>query len=206
MQVPVQAVPQQTPCAQRPLWHSVACWQTAPMGLRPHEPALQYWPAAQSASAVQADSQAPAPQMKGKQETGAGVLQLPAPSHVPPPVKLPPGIGQLALPQAVPCWYFWQAPDWHLPSVPHEAAPWSVQTAAGSGWPVATLVQRPSEPASAQEKQGSEQVVAQQIPCAHCPDWHSAPAEQNAPFGLGPHEPWTQLFPLEQLASLAQAV
>jgi hypothetical protein len=41
--------------------------------------------------------------MKGKQESGAGVLQLPAPSQVPPAVKVPPGTGQLALPQAIPC-------------------------------------------------------------------------------------------------------
>jgi hypothetical protein len=81
-----------------------------------------------------------------------------------------------------------------------------VQTAAGSGWPVGTGAQRPIEPATAQEKQAPEQAVAQQTPCAHCPDWHSAPAEQNAPFGLGPHEPCTHEFPLAQLASLPQAV
>jgi hypothetical protein len=103
MQVPVQAVAQQTPCAQTALWHSVPCWQTAPFDLRPHEPAPQYWPGAQSPSLEQADPQAFGPQMKGKQESGAGVLQLPAPSQVPPAVKVPPGIGQLALPQAIPC-------------------------------------------------------------------------------------------------------
>ena len=81
---------------------------------------------------AQVDSQAPAPQMKGKHEVGAGVLQLPAPSQVPPAVNVPP-VGQLAAAQAVPCWYFWQAPDWHLPSVPHEAAPWSAHPPAGSG-------------------------------------------------------------------------
>jgi hypothetical protein len=108
--------------------------------------------------------------MNGKQETGAGVLQLPAPSQVPPAVKVPPGIGQWAPAQAVPCWYFWQAPAWHLPSVPHDDAPWSAQTAAGSGWPVGTAVQRPSEPARAHDTQEPAQAVAQQIPCAHCPD------------------------------------
>jgi len=206
-QVPVQAVAQQTPCAQIPLWQSVPSWQTAPLGLRPHEPAaLQYWPGAQSPSFVQVDSQALRPQMKGKQALGAGVLQVPAPSHVPPAVKVPPGSGQLALVQAVPDWYFWQAPAWHLPSVPHDAAPWSTHTAAGSGWPVGTGAQRPIEPASAQEKQAPVQLVAQQTPSAHCPDWHSLPVEQNAPFGLGPHEPCTQTLPLEQLASLPQAV
>jgi hypothetical protein len=103
MQVPVQAVAQQTPCAQTALWHSVPCWQTAPLGLRPHEPAPQNWPGAQSPSLVQADPQAFGPQMKGKQESGAGVRQLPVPSQIPPAVKVPPGIGQLAPAQAVPC-------------------------------------------------------------------------------------------------------
>jgi hypothetical protein len=103
IQLPVQAVAQQTPCEQTALWQSVPCWQTAPLDLSPHEPALQYWPCAQSPSLVQADSQAFKPQMKGKQEIGAGVLQLPAPSQVPAAVKVLPGTRQLALEQAVPC-------------------------------------------------------------------------------------------------------
>jgi hypothetical protein len=138
------------------------------LGLRPHEPlALQYWPAAQSPSLVQADWQAFAPQMNGKQGLGGGVWQVPAPSHVAPAVNVPPGIGQLALAQAVPCWYFWQPPAWHLPSFPQDIAPWSPQTPAGSGWPVGTAVQRPSEPASAHDTQEPAQAVAQQTPCAH---------------------------------------
>jgi hypothetical protein len=207
MQVPVQAVAQQTPCAQMALWQSLPCSQTAPFGLRPHEPlALQYWPAAQSPSTVQVDSQAFTPQMNGKQATGAGVLQLPAPSQVAPAVKVPPGIGQLAAAQAVPCGYFWQVPAWHLPSFPQDATPWSVQSPAGSGWPVATAVQRPSEPERAHDTQDPAQAVAQQIPCAHCPDWHSAPSEQNDPLGFGPQDPCTHPFPLLQLASLPHAV
>lgn len=93
-----------------------------------------------------------------------------------------------------------------MPSLPHDAGPWSTHTAAGSGWPVATAVQRPMEPATAQEKQEPEQLVAQQTPCAHCPDWHSLPAEQNAPLGFGPHEPCAQTFPREQLVLSPQAV
>jgi hypothetical protein len=66
-------------------------------------------------------------------------------------------------------------------------------------------MQRPIEPATAHEKHESAQVVVQQTPCAHCPDWHSDPAEQNAPFGFGPQEPCKQAFPFEQLASLPHA-
>src|SRR5262249_25356758 len=117
-----------------------------------------------------------------------------------------PGIGQLAFAQAVPCLYFWQAPAWHLPSLPQDIAPWSLQPPAGSGWPVATAVQRPSEPDKPHDTQEPEQAVAQQTPCAHCPDWHSPPSEQNAPFGLGPHELWMHVLVPEQFASTVHAV
>lgn len=162
--------------------------------------------AAQSASLAQVDLQALIPHENGKHDVGEGTLQVPAPSQTPPAVKVLPGIGQLAFAQAVPWGYFWQAPAWHLPSVPHEVVPWSTHIAAGSGKPVGTAVQRPIEPVIAHEWQAPAQAVAQQTPCAHCPDWHSVPAEQNAPFGLRPHEPCTQTLPVEQAASLPQAV
>ena len=41
LQVPVQAVAQQTPCAQKPVEHSSVSTQAAPFGLRPHEPLMQ---------------------------------------------------------------------------------------------------------------------------------------------------------------------
>jgi hypothetical protein len=53
MQVPVQAVRQQTPCAQKPLLHSVPAPQEAPSGLRPQLEAVQTLPAVQSAGVVQ---------------------------------------------------------------------------------------------------------------------------------------------------------
>lgn len=109
-QLPPQVVLQQTPCAQTPLPHSVPVWQTAPFDLRPHDPLLQYWPAAQSASVVQLDLQALRPQTNGKQEVGAGIPHVPAPSQVPAAVKALPGTAQLAFAQAVPAGYFWQAP------------------------------------------------------------------------------------------------
>jgi hypothetical protein len=107
--------------------------------------------------------------------------------------------GQVAPAQAVPCWYFSQAPALHFPSVPHPAAPWSMQVPAGSG-PEATAVQRPIEPEIAHDWQLPVQVVVQQTPCAQCVDWHSASAEQKAPIGLRPHELLVQTLPVEQLA------
>jgi hypothetical protein len=71
--------------------------------------------------------------------------------------------------------------------------------------PVGTLVHRPSDPESAHDRQDPEQAVAQQIPCAQLPDWHSVWVEQEAPLGLRPHELAVQTFPVEQSALVAQA-
>jgi hypothetical protein len=52
MQFPLQAVRQQTPCAQNPLLHSVPAPQAAPRGLRPQLMAVQTLPVVQSAEVV----------------------------------------------------------------------------------------------------------------------------------------------------------
>jgi hypothetical protein len=171
------------------------------LGLSPHEPLIQVAGLAQSTLLVQTDLQALTPQVKGKHEPPIGVVQAPAPSQVEAGVNVIPGVGQLAPAQAVPSGYFWQAPAWHLPSLPQDVPPWSVQRAAGSGRPVGTAVHRPIVPVIAQEKQDEPQAVAQQTPCAHWLDWHSELAEQNAPLGLSPQDPCTQTLPVEQFAS-----
>jgi hypothetical protein len=61
-QVPVQAVLQQTPCAQKPLLHSVPPAHAAPSGLSPQLDAVQTFPLVQSALVVQVASQLPAVQ------------------------------------------------------------------------------------------------------------------------------------------------
>jgi hypothetical protein len=101
--VPVQAVLQQTPCAQMPLVHSPPSPQIAPSGLRPHDPPPQTAGGAQSASAVHVARQAAAPHRNGKQEVAAAVRQVPAPSQLPAGVKVVVPDGQLAGRQAVPC-------------------------------------------------------------------------------------------------------
>jgi len=65
VQLPVQAVAQQTPCAQKLLWQSTAPAQLAPIGRSPHDPPLQTFGGAQSPSAVQVDLQAATPHMNG---------------------------------------------------------------------------------------------------------------------------------------------
>jgi hypothetical protein len=202
MHLPAQAVAQQTPCAQVALWQSPGLEQAAPLGLRPHDPPLQVDGGAQSASLAQLDLQALTPQVNGAHEVAVGVAQVPAPSQVAAGVNVIPGIGQVAPAQAVPCGYFWHVPAWHLPLVPHDDAPWSAHRLAGSGRPVATAVQSPIVPVIAQETHDPPQAVAQQTPCAHWPDWHSVAFEQNAPFGLSPHEPCVQTTPPAQFASL----
>jgi hypothetical protein len=53
MQLSVQAVRQQTPCAQKPLLHSAPAPQAAPSGLRPQLDEVQTLPVVQSADVVQ---------------------------------------------------------------------------------------------------------------------------------------------------------
>jgi hypothetical protein len=103
MHAPAQAVRQQTPCAQTPLPHSFPSPQTAPSGLRPHEPPLQMPGGAQSASALQVDLHAAVPQRNGKHEVAAGAEQVPAPSQVPAGVNVVVLVGQVAGRQGVPC-------------------------------------------------------------------------------------------------------
>jgi hypothetical protein len=192
MQVPVQAALQQNPWAQKPFEHSLASAQLAPSGLSPQEPLLHTAGAAQSASAVQVLLHTAAPQVKGKQELAPGVMQAPAPSQVAPGVKVV--VKQVESLQGVPFAYFWQAPASHLPSVPQVVRPWSRQVLAGSGAPVATLVQVPIDPDSAQDLQALAHADAQQTPCAQLPEAHSTLSEQNAPLVFLPHELPLQTF------------
>ena len=115
-----------------------------------------------------------------------------------------PPVGQVAAWHDVPWTYFWQEPAAHLPLVPQLAAPWSLQPPAGSGVPVGTSVQRPSDPATAHERHDPVQAVAQQIPCAQVAERHSALVEQEAPLGLRPQELAVQMFPVEHSAPVAQ--
>jgi hypothetical protein len=204
-QVPVQAVRQQTPCAQNPVVHSCPSAQVAPGGLRPQEPPVHTAGAAQSASAVQVALHTEAPQWKGKHEVEEGVTHLPAPSHVAPGVNVVPPAGQLGSAQGIPCAYLWHAPASHMPLVPQESGLCDGQVLAGSGAPAGTSVQAPMAPERAHDLQALAQAVAQQTPCAQNPDAHSALLEQNAPGIFWPHElPAPQTLGATQLSSEVQ--
>jgi hypothetical protein len=64
---PVHALSQHTPWAQNPDAHSLAAAQSAPRGLRPHEPLVQNSPGAQSALPPQPVWQVSPLQAKGLQ-------------------------------------------------------------------------------------------------------------------------------------------
>jgi hypothetical protein len=90
-QAPVQAVRQQMPCSQNPLWHSAVVVQAAPFGRLPQLPPLQTLGATQFASVVQLTRQLPfVPQLYAPQVPAVTVPQTPAPSHVRAGVKLVP--------------------------------------------------------------------------------------------------------------------
>jgi len=61
-----------------------------------------------------------------------------------------------------------------------------VQIARGSFPPLATVVQRPRLPCSAQLRQAPSQVVSQQTPSMQLPEAQSAAAMQVSPFDLRP--------------------
>jgi hypothetical protein len=63
------------------------------------------------------------PQPNGKHDFAAGVVHVPAPSHVDPAVKLIVPAGHVEPLHAVPAAYFWQAPASQRPFVPHDVPP-----------------------------------------------------------------------------------
>lgn len=99
--VPVQAVSQQTPSAQLPLWHSLAAPHASPSARFARQaPAAQKFPLKQSVSAPHGLVQALPTHRYGAQSTPpASSVQVPSPLHTRPFTALP---TQLVAPHAVP--------------------------------------------------------------------------------------------------------
>jgi hypothetical protein len=92
------------------------------------------------------------------------------------------------------------------PFVPHDAAPASLQAAAGSPLPAATLLQVPAVLADAlHDLQVALHSVAQQTPCRQNPDLHSVPSAHTVPFNLRPHDPLMHTAGEAQSALVVQA-
>jgi hypothetical protein len=64
----------------------------------------------------------------------------------------------------------------------------------------------PNDPVSAHDLHDPVHAVAQQTPCAQTPEAHWLAVEQDAPVGTFPHELLMQALPVEQFASLVQAL
>jgi hypothetical protein len=167
-QVPVQALPQQTPLAQKPLVHWSVAVQAWPFGRFPAQAPLWQSPLPQSASAVQVDglhAVVDAQTTPPEQAAAAGVEQVPAPLQSPLGVSWPPL--QETAPQLRLVIAYRQPPfPSQVPSCPQAVG--STAQAPADEPPDATGLQSPV----AQVMQVPVQVVAQQIPemqlaCAH---------------------------------------
>jgi hypothetical protein len=79
---PVQAVAQQIPCAQVADRHSALVEQEPPLGLRPHELAVQTFPVEHSALVAHDAKHLDPLQAKGAQVMASGAAQLPLASQL----------------------------------------------------------------------------------------------------------------------------
>jgi hypothetical protein len=203
-QFPVQAVLQQTPWAQNPLLHSLPAPHEAPRGLRPQLDEVQTLPVTQSALVVQLAMQLPPPHTYGAHGCDEPGMQVPAPSQRPASVIVEPV--QDCMPQARPGGYSRHAPaPLHEPSVPQLEAPESAHWPSGSVL-AGIAVQAPRLPVRAHDVQIPVHGPAQQTPCWHEPDAHSALAAQSAPLTFLPQIVPLQTLPFEQSALVVHAV
>jgi hypothetical protein len=101
MQVAVQALLQQTPCAQKPDAHAEAAVHSAPGGSLPQLLLTQELGETQSVLAEQVVLQAPVPHSKGSHMTVVAARQVPAPSQVRAWVNVEP-VQDAAAPQIMP--------------------------------------------------------------------------------------------------------
>jgi|SRR6516165_3886545 hypothetical protein len=123
-------------------------------------------------------------------------VQLPLPSQRPASVSVEPL--QACMLHTLPGAYRRQAPEpLQNPSVPQLAAPESAHWFSGSA-PAGTGVQTPCVPASPHDMQVPVQGPAQQYPCWHEPEAHSALAPQATPLTFFEQMVPLQTFPVLQ--------
>jgi hypothetical protein len=192
-QMPVQAVAQQNPWAQKFDWHSPAAPQAVPCGFLPHAMLMQVLGLTQSLFVAHVPRHAEAPHMNGVQDDCVPAWQTPAPLHVGVEVNVEPE--QVAEPQVVPAAYWRHAPaPSHMPSSPQLlglAPRASVHWFKGSVL-FAASVHVPIELGSAHERQVPVHELAQHTFCWHWPDWHSAPPPQATPLSFFEQTPLLQ--------------
>ncbi len=168
----LQAVSQQKPSVQKPLWHWLPAVQAAPLSLRPHEPATQVLGGVQSwasVATVQLLLHAPSWQAKPPHDWLAGVTQLPAPSQVEVGVSNE-EVAQTAVLQRSPASYMAQAPSLQTPVMPQGKAALATHLPWGSGASSATAAHSPAVAMRLHAMQASVQALWQHTPCAQKPD------------------------------------
>jgi hypothetical protein len=158
---------------------------------------------AQSVDCAQLVLQAPAAQVNGTQLVLEVGTQAPLPSQLDAPSKL--SFWQPPAAQGVPAWYRAQnPPPSQRPVWPQLAAPWSVQTPAGSG-PAAAAAQFPAP--AAHDLQLPQGPLEQQTLSVQKVLRQSVPTVQEAPSGFRfVQEPDWQVSPLMQSPSRAHIV
>jgi hypothetical protein len=105
-------------------------------------------------------------------------------------------VAQAAGEQFLPLSQLAHAPALQLPVVPHVFCNVTLHFSCGSGELSATAVHLPADDAKSQAMHASVQSELQHTPWAQWPDWHSLPVLHWPPFGIKPHDPFTQRFPL----------
>jgi hypothetical protein len=168
-QVPVQAVAQQIPCAQKPELHSGDAVQVAPLGFLPQLIVMHVFGARQSAVVAHVVRHAPlVPHRNGSQldDAEAG-LHTPMPSHVRAGVSVEPL--HVAAMHTVPvaCCRHVPAPL-HMPSLPQVIAAAATHWVAGAsgGIPAGIGVHVPAVAAKLHDWHAAEQPVLQHLPCS----------------------------------------
>jgi hypothetical protein len=206
--VPVQAVPQQTPCAQK-LWaQSLAMAHGWPSASFPQLPLTQLFVVTQSVLAVQVVRQEGVVVLHryGSHCEVVTARQTPAPSHVRWGVSVDPV--HVAAAHCILIAQKRQAPaPLHMPSVPHVVAAVVAHCVAGIGAvPFATLLHVPRLPVIAHDLHVPVHAWLQQYPCAQKPESHSFAIVHAAPVGFRVQLPALQTLGARQSASAVQVV
>jgi hypothetical protein len=206
--VPVQAVPQQTPCWQKLCAQSVAIVQGWPSASLPQLPLTQLFVVTQSVLAVQVVRQVGVAVLHryGSHCDVVTARHTPAPSHVRCGVSVDPT--QVAAAHCVVDAQNRHAPaPLHMPSVPHVVDAVVAHCVAGVGAvPFATLLHVPRLPAIAHDLHVPVHAWLQQYPCAQKPESHSVAVVQAAPVGFNVQLPALQMLGATQSASAVQVV
>lgn len=205
-----QALLQQTPSVQKPLWHWLALEQVAPFTLRPHDPFTQVAGGTQSLASV-ADVQlilhAPFSQTNPPHGWLDGVRQPPLPSQVEAGVTEDDGVEdevvtQTGAWQRVSVLKKAQVPLRQAPVVPQEDGSVVAHLPCGSGVSSGTGLHSPAELARLHAMHEPVQALSQHTPWAQKPDWHSPRSLQSVPLGLRPQEAPRQKLPSVHWESL----